>query len=271
MLESAKLKGNRNVSISSRKQNEVIMKKFLTSIALASAFIPALHGMVPTVDINKTKIDHFISLINNADVEQFKKDFDDLTPHEKNILGSIFEQPLIATREVIIKEIQNLGNNNRSWSRISKGSLAILAGISSVASMYMAGDMIMQTENSTPRIIRDIAKPCFFLLFAVPSLIPGQLLSAVKKSDVSASTLDRVFGGTLGILSSIATYKFFTYGYKNIKVGSNYKQYLQDKLTNIDAIIAHITQAIKQATQQDKDFVSEVLERWLVETGIVDQ
>jgi len=234
------------------------MKKFFTLIAFTCAFIPAIQGMANSLpaDVQK-KYDHLVALINNADVEAFKPAFDTENLPTESIAG--LKQSLFEIKATINKELTTMGDNNKSWSKIAKGTLATLGGMSGVASIYCAGNrIIIDNDQYVPKLIKWLALPVAlpvalagFLTYA--TLVSGQIEIPVtgkrsSKQDVKRIKQDvkRTGDSILGIMGFITAYKGLTYGYENLKAGLNYKQYLQDQLTNLDAIAAHITHVKEQ-------------------------
>lgn len=212
------------------------MKKFFTLIAFTCALVPALHGM--EADVQK-KHDHLIALIKNADVNAFIPAFDEAklllsnslmalnhTEKIESIIESIkavlaLEQAMLETKAAVAKELEALGDSSKNWSEIGKGGLETLAGsIASVPFFYGVISFINQK--------------------VVISVINGEI---IRQEDLPVS---------LGKFAA-ATGLFFIFGgciregIKNLKAGWNYKQHLQDQLTNLDAIAAHIAQAKEKA------------------------
>lgn len=196
------------------------MKKFFTLIAFTSAFVPAIHGMEADLFADaRKKYDYMIQLIKKADIEAFKRAFDEAKLPSSNSLRVnaakmetikavlVLEQVAFETKAEISKELEALGDSNKNWSKITKGGLATLGG----AFIGVAG-------------INDIVS-CF-------------------SGNKSKETICKIL--VIYTLGFPVAYKSLTYGYENLKVGLNYKQHLQDKLTNLDAIAAHIAHAKTQ-------------------------
>lgn len=196
------------------------MKKFFTFIAFISACVPAMHGMETNwpQEIPK-KYDHLVTLIENVDVEAFKRAYDEAQLPSSNslrvnaakmetiktVLG--LEKITFETRAVVAKELEALSDSNKNWSKIVKGSLATFGG----SIISLSG-------------VIDIAS-CF----------------NGKKAKETIYIIAALY--TIGFP---VAYKCFIYGYENLEAGLNYKQHLQDKLANLDAIATYIAQGKTQ-------------------------
>jgi hypothetical protein len=222
------------------------MKKFLTLITLVGLSIPAIQGL--SADVQK-KYDNLKSLIQNADVATFKSTFDALESVEKAVVRAELEQSVVEAKAAINKEIETLGDSNKNWSMIIKGSLATLCGISGIASIYTAantttGKIIAMNApfRKTPGPIRILAAPPV-IFSMISNLITSCLSKTITGKIPGVHDQNRVIASILGVTGFTMAYKSFPYAIKNLKAGLNYKQYLQDQIINLDAIAAHIAQA----------------------------
>lgn len=218
------------------------MKKLFTLIALTSAIIPALHGMDTNlpVDVQK-KYDHLTVLIQNADIDAFKSAFDALTLPAENIAA--LRQTIAETKTTITNELNAMGDKTKNWSKIVKGGLASIGGLWAGVSIP---SILWFIYKSKKRFTYDPSIPV--AIGSLPIIIPTGLigLSIKEMFKITVSHAETLRSSILVpnmIACLYAAYKGLTYGKKTLKAGLNYKEYLQNMLTNLDVIDAHITQA----------------------------
>jgi len=187
------------------------MKKFFTVITLISAFVPAIQCMSL-----QNKYDNLAILIQNADIKAFKPAFDQAALP----IGSInkLEKLVLQTKQQIIRELHNLGDQDKSWSKIIKGALATGIGIRTASSAYAGFKLAVMNWGAINERFEYVTFP--------------DLLFSGRPVLVFASVL----------IDSLIVYTGLTYGPKALKIGWNYKKHLQKKLANINAIFAHIAQ-----------------------------
>lgn len=211
------------------------MKKLFTLIALTSAIIPALHSMdtnLPT-DVQK-QYDNLTALIQNADFDAFKPAYDALRLPAATITA--LRQTIIETKATITNELDAMGDKTKSWSKIVKGSLATIGGIA----IGLPTVFIDITEVRRLKAKYAIHKNLTSTEYKNSVLSPWYRL---EKTFIQENILSSALITTASLAIFSATYKGLTYGIKTFKTGLNYKEHLQNMLTNLDAIDAHITHA----------------------------
>lgn len=245
----------------SKKESEFSMKKLFIFIVLLSAFVPVAYTtqVNAPVDVRK-QYDHLKNLIYKADVEAFKIAFAQLT--EKRNIKLDLEQVVVEVKTATIEEIEVLGDTNKNWSKVARGGLAkivgLIGGISGLAGLIWTLDETINEDTILP-----VRK--FSFKAAVPVIIPTRALLDLITGEMPRLWSTQLIAATAGtsLLYLVAAYKGLTYGSKAFKVGWNYKQYLQDKLTKLDAIAAHITQAqtcsMEEEIQHPSEFVGYYL------------
>lgn len=223
------------------------MKKFFTIIAFASAFIPAAQGVetsIPTDAQNEVVQEQFKlinktlkGLIQDADEQSFKKFFNpwsNLLPADYIVeLG----QTVLETKNKISAELNAKDCKDKNWSKIAKGALATIgAGWVYVSLPVLAYDVI-------------ISRPTYIHINERITLLNAPTSLPIAGANLFASSN---LLGDVGTMTAFCMVPFlyyglltnsYAYGVKNLKAGWNYKQHLQDQITNLDAIAAHIAQA----------------------------
>ena len=147
------------------------------------------------------------------------------------------QQVALDAKTDVARKLEAMGDNNKDWAQITKGALSAVYGVSNIIA---ACAMAYSLSIGTP--------PIFVAPFCMPAIIPwAPLLYAHSKLEWGYySSREGIRYLVVGVLPFIA-YKTIPYGIKTFKAGLNYRQHLQDQLTNLDAIAAHIAGAKTQA------------------------
>jgi hypothetical protein len=229
------------------------MKKFLTLIAFTCALVPTIQGMEAYLYEKAQKkaakvhkrydklCDKLNALIQSADTQAFKVAFDRETFPIENIRR--LEQSVFEAKRAIAKKI----DSTKSWSKLAQGTLETGVGILGTALACVSiKNIITGTPLSEETL--DKAELAFFFLSLLGEyrsvFLGGALLSSNR---FSRETRTKIVLGLSTFIGSALAYSGFTYGFKSLHDGWNYKQILQDKLANLDAIAAHIARAKAQA------------------------
>ncbi len=216
------------------------MKKFFTLIALSSALVPAIHGMDTNLpaDVQK-KYDNLTALIQNADIESFKPAFDGTTLPTESIAA--LRNTVAETKTTVTKELEAIGDKTKSWSKIVKGGLTtFLSGWAGLAAPATGAMILFDPASMNNALIMFLVAAV--LPVGIPCMIIMHGIEKIKNSATSITT-NRSIGAIIALACLGAAYKGIPYGLKTFKAGWNYKEHLQNMLTNLDAIDAHIAQA----------------------------
>lgn len=233
------------------------MKKFLTIIAFTSAFIPAIHGMevkLPADVQNESEQkqnelmqeqykligENLKLMIQDADEQLFKKFLDPWTLPIECLTE--LEHVVFEAKNKISAELNAKDCKNKNWSKMIKGSLAGIMGISGAV---LANSILLEQCGVRVKVMI-ISIPAAFIGI-LPTYLSKKIFTLLPMA--MQPTSENHNNGVHFLTGVLMAYKVIPYGYKNIKNGLNYKQYLQDQLANLDAIAAHISQAKAQATQ----------------------
>jgi hypothetical protein len=218
-------------------------------IALIAICVPAIQGMELNMSAElQKKYDNLKTIIQRADVEGFKSAFDGLESVEKKDLAEGLKQSVTEAKMVINKETEDLGDSNKNWSKIIKGSLANISGLWAGISIPLIGYMAMieldckKRDEFKKKPLNEVLP---LLILGLPGHCGAFLVDEIflKNTQLSFKMRIIVSAITASIMSLGTAYKAIPYGIKIFKDGLNYKQYLQDQLTKLDAIAEHIAQA----------------------------
>ncbi len=257
------------------------IKNIFAIATLTLLCVPALHGndlkqQEQTANESTVICDTLKNLITQADVTEFKTTYDTFiescVPERSAVI-----QELVTTAEDVKqkleKELENTGDNTTNKKTLAKGVLQTLGGlygIANVAFVYWLQHLNVTTHITTEekilnslrgmdnetvrmRIIRDKIAPYSFLGFANDAmLIASDLGKKLTTTTPSRGTSWFEFspfipGGFpflfLASITCISSYQI-KYGLNKIKIGYDYKAYLEQQIKNLDEIITHInTQA----------------------------
>ena len=178
-------------------------------------------------------------LIQNADLEGFKSAFDTVNLPIECTTG-LLRTICNAMKELVATRVKT------QTSKITEGIVEMIIGI--ISGLWLVSFACSMTSDRTPETMKKFAGAGFNLTTLLRNKLPEKLSlpSFLNRAVVCG------IGSVLGIVAFCFTFNGLTEGYKNLKVGFNYKQCLQHKLTNLETIAVYIAAQERNAEDASK-------------------
>ena len=231
------------------------MKLRLFIFSILIFFTSLTYGMQTNSPTDKQNYETLKTIFHDIDAKSFiitDKSMDTSVLTRENI--EELTQGFLQLKAAIMEEIEAMGNQNVNGYKMAKGALTTTLSASVlVFAMFVFKESITSPfDHISAEAMRQYnaerAMAYQFLNDGTrdSSAFRGALAGADARLQRNLSAQRRCDNrekAALILALSIAGGKIFSYGYEDVKIGWNYKQYLLDIIKNIDAISTHIAQA----------------------------